>query len=197
MRTRMSGGVRGRGLAAPSYSIVCRRISRPTLRSYVLAVVIQSVAVYAFVRTGVAEVPTQPFYWLAAVMGGLICGGGMALTGRGAASAASGAVAPLVREIHTIYAKVGTVYSLLDVGFGTAVSFAGVLAMWWFSLSYRTDCNCNEQNKSLLAPENLFPGIHGRHGGRGRLACLVHSGARRRPGRTRGNYRHGGMNLCN
>lgn len=175
---------RGRFDVAAGVQALHQRRDASGLKAYVLAVVIQAAAIYMLVRADVAEVPAQPYYWLAAVMGGLIFGGGMALTGSGAAgiwsrtgqgamdavitvlgfaigaaAAKSGFLAGLVRDVQSIQAEAGTLYTLMDVGFGTAVSFAALLAMWWFTLSYRAECSCKAENTEMLSAKNLFPNV--------------------------------------
>jgi uncharacterized protein len=175
---------RGRFDMAAGFQAFYTRRDMTQLKSYVLAVIIQAAALYALVRLGIAQMPEQSYYWMAAVMGGMLFGAGMALAGSGAAgiwtragqgavdalvtvtgfaigaaAARGGMLSAMVRDLHSVSAQIGTLYEMLDVGFGTAVSFAALLAMWWFSLSYRAQCACSPGSKSMLAMENLFPNL--------------------------------------
>jgi uncharacterized protein len=176
---------RGRFDMAAGFQSFYLRREQDQLKSYVLAVVVQAVIIFLLVRSGVAAVPSMPFHGPAAVVGGLVFGAGMALTGSGAAgiwtrlgqgladglitvlgfalgaaAATTGIAATVVQHLQTVQTiRFTTIYDVLQVGFGTAVSFAAVLSAWWFSFSYARSCQCS--NMKPHHKDSLFPGLAG------------------------------------
>lgn len=176
---------RGRFDIAAGFQSFYLRREEEQLKSYVLAVVVQAAIIWMLVKSGVSALPAMPFYGPAAVVGGLVFGAGMALTGSGAAgiwsrvgqgladglitvlgfalgaaAATNGLFSGAVKSIQMLHSqRLTTMYDVLGVGFGTAVSFAAVLAAWWFSFSYTRACNC--AGVQPHHKDSLFPGLKG------------------------------------
>lgn len=113
------------------------------LRAYGLALLVGSVGVHLLLTTGLVEIPIRPFHWLANLVGGLVFGFGMILSGgcsgstwyrvgegavgswvvllgfaMGATATSVGILAPLNRMLKTPSATSPTLYSVVGNAFG-------------------------------------------------------------------------------
>ena len=133
------------------------------LRAYVLALVVAMVGVQILAATGVVDIPIRPLHWLSNVLGGLLFGVGMILSGGcsgstwyrvgegaigawvvllgfaiGATAVRVGALSPLRATLQTAVLTTGsgeppTVYNVLGVSPWVVIAVLAVAAGWWLA----------------------------------------------------------------
>jgi hypothetical protein len=133
------------------------------LRAYVLALLVAIVGVQILTATGVVDIPIRPLHWLSNVLGGLLFGVGMILSGGcsgstwyrvgegavgawvvllgfaiGATTVRVGALAPLRATLLTPVLTIGsgeapTLYNVLGVSPWVVIAVLAVAAGWWLA----------------------------------------------------------------